>query len=386
MSKNKHPQCVFCKHELMIDLTLTNVALGRKYGMSESSIRRHRKHVDEPTLQPDDFFGIPNEIITSRGKTVRLPDGSYEKIHYSPAKLAWVNALEFSDIEKVFETLSSKPPKFAAGKPRYRTLVVCAADFQVGKVDELGGTPELLARIESVYTQVLEYAAREGFDEILFVDLGDGVEGFSNTVAQDQTNDLSLTDQIRTLVTQLSKGVKAFAAVTPRLVYVAVTSNHCSVRSGKGNKTRSNAPEDDWGILVQEQIQNALEGRREYENVTFARPTKWEEAVTVHTAEGTILGFTHGHTMGNQNRAGEWFKDMRGGRRSGLHLADILVHGHFHNASMQTSADDAITIGAPTLDNGSSWYTNTSGNSSKPGMLTFEVYEGDVLNWHIWRP
>lgn len=382
---SKHPQCSFCKHGIALDLTLTNVALGRKYGMSETSIRRHRKHVEEPTIQPDDFFGIPNEIITSRGKTVRLPDGSYEKIHYSPAKLAWVNALEFTDIERVFETLSSKPPK-PKRRNKYRTLVVCAADFQIGKVDELGGTPELLERIHSVYTQIQQYAAENHFDEILFVDLGDGVEGFGNTVAQDQTNDLSLTDQIRGLVTQLSKGIKGLAPLTPSLVYVAVTSNHCSVRSGKGNKMRSNAPNDDWGILVQEQIENALEGRTDYSNVTFVRPTKWEEAVVHRTVEGTAIGFTHGHTMGNQNRAGEWFKDQRGGRRSGLHLADILVHGHFHNASLQTSADDAITIGAPTLDNGSSWYTNTSGNSSRPGMLTFEVNQGDIENWRIWRP
>lgn len=378
-------QCSFYNTDIQIDTTLSNVALGRIYGVSKDAIRRHRKHIDNPGPAPDVFFGIPNEIITSRGKTVRLPDGSYEKISYAPAKLAWVHALEFSDIEKALHEPVSDYPRFKLTR-KPRTLVVCAADFQVGKVDELGGTPELVERVKRVYAQAWEYAAAGEFDEIIFADLGDAVEGFSNTVAQDQTNDLSLTDQIRTVNTLLAKGVQMFSRVTPKLTYVSVSSNHCSVRSGKGNKTRSNAPNDDWGLLVQEQIENALAGRPEYENVHFVRPSKWEEAVTFRTAEGTVLGFTHGHLIGNQNRAGEWFKDMRGGRRSGLHMADVLIHGHFHNASLQTSADDAITIGAPTLDNGSSWYTNTSGNSSKPGMLTFEVNNGDIENWKIWRP
>lgn len=382
---SNHPQCRFCEGDIYVDATLTNAALGRMYGVSKDSIRRHRKHMDEVPVAPDSFFGIPNEIITSRGKTVRLPDGSYEKISYAPAKLAWVHALEFDDLADVFDKPVDNYPTYSTNR-KPRTLVVCAADFQVGKVDELGGTRELIDRVKKVYAQIWEYAAASQFDEIIFADVGDAVEGFGNTVSQDQTNDLSLTDQIRAVKKLLGSGVKMFSRVTPKLTYVAVSSNHCSVRSGKGNKTRSNAPDDDWGLLVQEQIEDSLEGRPGYENVHFVKPSKWEEAVTFRTAEGTVLGFTHGHLMGNQNRAGEWFKDMRGGRRSGLHMADILVHGHFHNASLQTSADDAVTIGAPTMDNGSSWYTNTSGNSSKPGMLTFEVNNGDIENWKIWRP
>jgi predicted phosphodiesterase len=89
---SKHPNCKVCQAGILIDTTLTDTALGRMYGVHRKSIYRHRKHVtDEQVLNnPDPFFDVPSELITSRGKTVRLPDGSYEKIHYDPSKVAGV--------------------------------------------------------------------------------------------------------------------------------------------------------------------------------------------------------------------------------------------------------------------------------------------------------
>lgn len=126
----KHKQCKLCKASINIDTTLTNVALGRLYGLSETSIRRHRKHIDEASVEdnPDPFFDVPTSIITSRGKTVRLPDGSYEKIHYDPSKTAGVPEWPVIDRPAPLDTR-----QFAAPSLIHKWKVcVAGADSQIG--------------------------------------------------------------------------------------------------------------------------------------------------------------------------------------------------------------------------------------------------------------
>jgi hypothetical protein len=130
MSKHSE-QCLICLSEVEYDNTLTHAALARKFGVSEGSVRRHRKAVkreEERLSDPDEFFGVPKEIITSRGKTVRLPDGSYEKIHYDPSKdnsgaPAW----------PVVDRPAPLPlPKATGGLIRKWKTAVAGADSQIG--------------------------------------------------------------------------------------------------------------------------------------------------------------------------------------------------------------------------------------------------------------
>ena len=74
--------CMSCDICEGIDPNLSNVANGANLGVSESTIRRHRA---APHTEFDPFFtDIPVSSITSRGQTVRLPDGSYHKVTYRP--------------------------------------------------------------------------------------------------------------------------------------------------------------------------------------------------------------------------------------------------------------------------------------------------------------
>src|SRR5690606_10288245 len=93
-----------------IDPHMSNVENGLALGVSEATIRRHKAapHVDS-------FFkDIPVDIITSRGKTVRLPDGSYEKITYSPAKYALLEAVKYDDLAHLID----EPVRFEGDSPR----------------------------------------------------------------------------------------------------------------------------------------------------------------------------------------------------------------------------------------------------------------------------
>lgn len=358
---------------------LTNVQIGRMYGVSEATVRRHAAKLDV-----DEFFGIPNSIITSRGSTRRLPDGSYEKITYDPRDLAVVEALTYDDVDKAISNYVPRRYENTSTKHSDDTLVVCAADFQTGKTDEAGGTVALVERVLDILEQWRQQLPF--YDTIILADLGDIVENFTNVTSQAQTNDLSLTDQVRVAQRLLLETLLCLAPRCEHLIYVAVPSNHSGVRSGVGSKKRSNAPDDDYGILIQDNIQLAVAGREGLEHVEFVSPSKWEEAVTVLLQDGTGIGFTHGDLAGSQAKMGQWFANMSHAHRSGLHEADVLVHGHFHTPSLSMSGDCRWIIGAPSIDNGSSWFSNARGDRSVSAMLTFNVGGHSAYNWKLWEP
>ena len=225
---------------------------------------------------------------------------------------------------------------------------------------------------------------RDPYKRIILADVGDSTEGFWNVASQAQTNDLSLTDQIRTVQRLYAEALQALAPLCSSLYYVAVPSNHCAVRTGQGKNSRANAPDDDFGIMISKNIEDIIAGRPGYEHVTFHRPEKWEEAVTVDAADGTRIGFTHGHLAGQQSKVPSWFRDLAFGRRSGLYDARILVHGHWHNFAVSQAGDARWIISCPSADRGSDWWTNLSGDSTRPAILTFEAQGGNASSWELY--
>lgn len=370
---------------------MSNVALGRMFDVHETTIRRHKQALQKALRLPveqdrDEFFDIPVNAITQRRRTVRLDDGSYERVTYNPAVAVAEDVREasYEELEKVFDrAVLAVAPKVEGD--RSKTLVVCLSDFQVGKTDSLGGTQETVNRVMNTLKRITEWIQSEGsYEEIIIADVGDVCEGFWNVTSQQQTNDLSLTDQIRVAQRLMAEAVAMLAPLCTRMTYVSIPSNHCSVRTGRGNDNRANSPDDDFGLLIADTIQAIMSGREPFSHVNFAKPQKWEEAVTVETADGTAVGFTHGHLAGSQAKIPSWFRDLAFGHRSGLHEASILVHGHFHNFGVSLVGDNKFIIGCPTADNGSSWFTNRTGDATDPALLTFEVQDKKAKRWELW--
>ena len=370
---------------------MSNVALGRVFDVHETTIRRHKQALQKALRLPveqdrDEFFDIPVNAITQRRRTVRLEDGSYERVTYNPAVAVAEDVREasYEELEKVFDrAVLAVAPKVEEDRPK--TLVVCLSDFQVGKTDSLGGTQETVNRVMSTLKRITEWIQAEGsYEEIIVADVGDVCEGFWNVTSQQQTNDLSLTDQIRVAQRLMAEAVAMLAPLCTRMTYVSIPSNHCAVRTSKGNDNRANSPDDDFGLLIADTIQAIMSGREPFSHVNFAKPQKWEEAVTVETADGTAVGFTHGHLAGAQAKIPSWFRDLAFGHRSGLHEASILVHGHFHNFGVSLVGDNKFIIGCPTADNGSSWFTNRTGDATDPALLTFEVQDKKAKRWELW--
>lgn len=367
----------------------TNIDLAEEFNTSEATVRRRRralKRKGRDELDRDAFFDLPVGAITKRGKTVRLADGSYEKIEYRPGTLEMEEAkrLSFDDLEPVF-----REPVLT--KSRYRknvidtTPVVCLADFQVGKGASGGGTEDTVRLVRRALHDISQdLSGPASYRRIILADVGDSTEGFWNVASQAQTNDLSLTDQIRTVQRLYAEAVRLLAPLCESLYYVAVPSNHCAVRTGMGKNSRANAPDDDFGIMISKNLEDILEDRPDFVHVEFFRPEKWEEAVTVDAADGTRIGFTHGHLAGTQAKVPTWFRDLAFGRRSGLYDARILVHGHWHNFGVRQVGDSRWIISCPSADRGSDWWTNVSGDSTKPAILTFEVRDGNASSWELY--
>ena len=373
----------------------TNQALADEFGTSEATVRRHRRAINRKggpgsgngaDLGKDEFFDLPVGAITKRGKTVRLADGSYEKIEYRPGAVEMEEAklLSWEDLEPVFrEPLLPKPAPIV--KDDDDTLVVCLADFQMGKTASGGGTEDTVRLVRRAIRDIADdIRFRDPYKRIILADVGDSTEGFWNVASQAQTNDLSLTDQIRVVQRLYAEAVRTFAPLCSSMYYVAVPSNHCAVRTGPGKHSRANAPDDDFGIMISRNIEDILEDRPGYEHVKFFRPEKWEEAVTVGAADGTRIGFTHGHLAGSQSKVPTWFRDLAFGRRSGLYDARILVHGHWHNFGVRQVGDARWIISCPSADRGSDWWTNISGDSTKPAILTFEAQGGNASAWELY--
>lgn len=363
----------------------TNQAIADEYGTSEAAVRRHRKalkrHSKTSKGGVDEYFGVPVEAITARGKTVRLADGSYEKITYKPgvAERAEVQAKRFEDLAPIFA--ESVTPA-VGGRPR-STIVVVVSDLQIGKTDQGGGTEETVRRVRFAVSQIADYVDSR-YQRVILVDCGDSTEGFSNTVSQAQTNDLPLTYQIRTAQALLADTLRALAAAAPEVTYVAVPSNHCQVRTGVGRSNRASFPGDDYGLLIADNIRQIVADRPGYEHVQFEVPERRLESLTVHAADGTVMGVTHGHAAGSKSRVADWFRGQAFGCVAGMEHARVLLHGHWHSFSVQTVGDSRQIICAPTADPGSSWFQNASGDSSLPRLLTFELGGGTSSGWRLW--
>ena len=370
------------------DQRLTNVELAEKHNTSEATVRRHRaklKRRGAPNEGNDAFFSdVPVDAIVQRGKTIRLPDGSYEKITWKPGavEMAEAKRLSYEDLGPVFQ--EPLLPRVSANVED-DTLIVCMSDFQVGKRQSGGGTEDTVRLVRRAIKDIEDDILFRGpYNRIILADVGDSTEGFWNVASQAQTNDLSLTDQIRTVQRLYAEAVRTLSPLCSSMYYVAVPSNHCAVRTGPGKNSRANSPDDDFGIMVSKNIEDILEDRAGYEHVKFFRPEKWEEAVTVDAADGTRIGFTHGHLAGSQSKVPTWFRDLAFGRRSGLYDARILVHGHWHNFGVRQVGDARWVISCPSADRGSDWWTNISGDSTKPAILTFEAQGGNASAWELY--
>ena len=345
-------------------------------------------------------LGVSPDAVTPYRASLRIPemDGSWLKINIDPSQAA----LEQGE-RVAFDSLRADMDKYADEYKRTHegaanaggayadgTLVVALADFQTGKTDVHGGTVSLYKRVRSVYAQM--EAELPHYRTIIAADLGDIIENFMNVGSQRQSNDLNLTDQLEAAISLIWEGLRVLHSKCDNLIYVAVPSNHCEVRTGVGNKNRaSSVLSDDYGIHVQRQIRRMAEMRPDvYGNMSFVCPSDYDAACTVKPSadDKSVLFFEHGHVGGGTSQAKmrQHVKNMQAGRIAYAHMANIFVHGHYHTPEMYLVGDKTWVVGVSSIDSGSSWFTNATGESAPSAVTSFVAKDGMVRDMRLWTP
>lgn len=259
------------------------------------------------------------------------------------------------------------------------TFVFCFADPQIGKTDINGNTQNTIDRFLASLDHACAILDEHPASEIIWADLGDGIENFCNTSSQRQTNDLNLVEQVRVLRRLQLQGLQRFAEYAP-VTHVSVPSNHSQNRVGF--QQPASTAHDDWGLEVQMQLKDVLLGRELPHEVTFVAPEEHLESVSIFTEDGTSVGFVHGHRSNSQNGLEAWWAGQALGNQPTA-IAQILLVGHFHNWSLRSVGDNRLLITTPSLDNGSSWYTVSRGHMATAGVLTLRVELGTVTDQRI---
>lgn len=328
-------------------------------------------------VDPEKWSVVGDTVRVSRWQQSSKEGGTRDSVWLSAYKAQITQKRTQIDLPALYaEARATSPTSRPIPPATGRTTVVAWADIQTGKLDHLGGTKELLARLDEKRDALATYLDNTPSERVIVADVGDIVEGFSNVTSQTRTNDLSMMDQVDVAATEMWKTVKLAAEYAPVDV-LSIPSNHGQWRQGKSLIGR---PNDDWGIHINKRLEH-LAGEVGLD-VAFYRPeTDWAEAL-VHEVHGIRLGLVHGHQAGSPDKVPAWWARM-----SHAHAvdADICLSGHFHHLRIQPSGRSPRTgksrwwLQAPTLDNGSSWVANTMGEDGDPGLLVFTI-TGDGLD------
>lgn len=369
--------------------------------LADRARRALKEAHDAATKLAASKLGVSPEAVTPYSASLRCEEigNSWLKVNINPLKAM------LAEGERVaFDSLRADMDKYAAdyvkrhnangavgvGDRADGTLVVALADFQTGKTDVHGGTVNLYKRVRSVYAQM--EAELPHYRTIIAADLGDIIENFMNVGSQRQSNDLNLTDQLEAAISLIWEGLRVLHSKCDNLIYVAVPSNHCEVRTGVGNKNRaSSVLSDDYGIHVQRQIRRMAEMRPDvYGNMSFVCPSDYDAACTVKPSadDKSVLFFEHGHVGGGASQAKmrQHVKNMQAGRIAYAHMANIFVHGHYHTPEMYLVGDKTWVVGVSSIDSGSSWFTNATGESAPSAVTSFVAKDGMVRDMRLWAP
>lgn len=263
-------------------------------------------------------------------------------------------------------------------------LVVLWSDLQVGKVDHRGGTPELIHRLEQTLGSVLQQIASDKPEHVIVADLGDMIENFQNisSAQQSYTNDLSIMEQVDLCVSLTWAALATIAAMVPRVTYASVGSNHCQFRAANGKPIGK--PTDDWGVFIGRQLAR-LATESNTTNVHFIEPQPHHESLAIDVFDDGyhVLGIVHGHQARRPDMMAAWWRGQAFGRQP-IADASLLIHGHFHHLRVTecgsvTRGDNLASrfiVMAPTMDNGSGYFRNSSGEDSIPGLATLTLHRG----------
>jgi len=269
----------------------------------------------------------------------------------------------------------------AAGRAAQDAMVLVLADWQVGGAAGARGTTDTIARVLGAFDAAADRVAAlrasgRNVRTLNLFGLGDIVESCTGFYASQLFSvDMTLRQQITTSWQLVLAGIVKLAPLFEEVVVEGVGGNHGELNRVAGKQ--QTAPSDNLDLLVFDAVKLAVEGRPELEHVSILQPDN--PLFDVVDVCGVPVGLTHGHLFnGGQNpsaKAERWWRGQTFGRTP-LAGARLLLSGHYHSfAAAEWSQEGRTWMQAPAMDNGSQWFTDSSGLSAPPGMLSLVVGE-----------
>lgn len=285
------------------------------------------------------------------------------------------------DLSDLISAVSKWRPPKARKAPHGGTRVVCASDWQLGK-DEGHGVQGTVDHWLAAIPQMTALLRKERPETLVFANLGDLIENCDGHFAmQTFRTTLDLREQMRLARWMTMQALKAWAPHVDRVVCPAVPGNHGEVRkNGKAFTTFS----DNYDLAIWEGVAEAVtEGP--WDHITFIEPRTDDLTLTLDI-EGQIVGFAHGHQMRRggalpQQKFLSWFDGQARGRTP-IADCDIVVSAHYHHLQVAHFGGGRTWMQSPSIEGGSAWFRQATGESSPPGVLTFAV---DADGWSRLR-
>lgn len=259
-------------------------------------------------------------------------------------------------------------------------MVVCLADNQVGK-DGPDGPDMMDARFEEALAKVAALVKSRRPSELVIADNGDPIEGITSSAPnQIATNTLSLDEQLRWWQRRLTQTILTLAPLVGRTHVVSVPSNHGEIRNNSGKVGYG-----DYGLGVARTVMDAFELIGSPLDLEFHFPASQHDVITYLDIADTRVAFTHGHHAKTIERMPQWIANQAASTRSPMADSRIVVHGHFHQPGYHESRGRAI-VSCSMFDAGSSWFTNLTGEFSRPSITTFNIRDRWVADLQFVEP
>lgn len=269
-----------------------------------------------------------------------------------------------------------------------KALVICPADWQIGKTGSRGGTKETVERLMQSFDRIEEKLKKGKYELAVIIDMGDIIESVVNkaNLNQLESNDLSTMQQVDLAASLLWELLKRVTKYVP-VKMGSVASNHCQNRVGGQQIGKPGL--DDWGIVILQQLRRL--SNEVGLDVTFFIPQPDDEgfALDVFDDKFHILGAIHGHQVSRPSGMPDFWRKQSFGN-SYLQATSILVTGHFHHTCVLEMGEShnggsRWWIQCATSDSGSDWFKRTSGEDSGTGVTAFEVERGVAYHGTVWR-
>jgi hypothetical protein len=281
------------------------------------------------------------------------------------------------DVEKLLaDVLKAKPAKPAPmGEGVFHVVL---GDWQIGKPDGDGLRGTVL-RIQQAIIDV-ERRVRDlrklgrPLGTLMVEWTGDSVEGCVGFYAMQTFGvELDRREQMKVTRRLLRDALMRWSRLFDEVIVLAVGGNHGENRGRSGKAYTSFGDNDDLAVV--EQVAEILAVNPDtFGHVKIVIPP--DHLTVTAMAAGWIVGVTHGHVARESGSAEaklrRWYERAAGGKQP-VGDADILVTGHYHHMRV-ADWGGCIWVQCPALDGGSEWWTQTRGESSMPGVLTFASY------------